>query len=234
MDVTPLRVAALVLNHHGIPICTIGELALNYYNVPRVCHDVEICISESTSSAAADVLCCTGLFEMHEMDPDFNNYTEYKRGVPRVRTTAWCQPQSLVIFQASVFGLDPVKDALLPPSFCGKHVYISKEMELLREDIANLHLPKLAPLLKGMARRFLDTRDDPAMMAVEQLVDGMDLDETWAVSQLGDSDPAVLDLILRQVKGKKWRIDYFSENEITCFVSSREEAGKLRLIPGYI
>lgn len=38
MDLTPIKVAAMILKHHGVEMCIVGELALNYYNVPRVCH----------------------------------------------------------------------------------------------------------------------------------------------------------------------------------------------------
>jgi hypothetical protein len=33
-----LKVALRILEHAGIPTCLVGELALNYYNVPRVLH----------------------------------------------------------------------------------------------------------------------------------------------------------------------------------------------------
>lgn len=38
MDLTPTRVISHLLRHHGIPMVVAGELVLNYYNVPRVCH----------------------------------------------------------------------------------------------------------------------------------------------------------------------------------------------------
>ncbi|KAG8425865.1 hypothetical protein J3459_008656 [Metarhizium acridum] len=232
MDLMPIKVAALILKHHGIAMCIVGELALNYYNVPRVCHDLEICVPKSSSSVAANLLCSTGLFNSCEMGGDFNNFTEYKRDIPRVRTTCWCPPQTIVIFNAAFFGFDSIEDVLVPPMSEG-NIHISKEIELNREDITNLHLPRLAPLLKGLATRFLDTKDDVAMIGVEQLVDGMDLDEAWVERQLGGSDAALLDLVMSQIRSKKSRIDYYADNKITCFISDQEEAEKIRLIPGF-
>ncbi|KID83977.1 ser/Thr protein phosphatase [Metarhizium guizhouense ARSEF 977] len=249
MDLTPIKVAAVILERHGISMCIVGELALNYYNVPRVCHvsrpvcstrscmaddnqDLEICVSKSSSWAAVNLLCSTGLFNHCELDGDFNNFTEYKRNIPRVRTTGWCPPQTMLIFTAAFFGFDSIENILISPMGEGD-IYFSKEMQLNREDITNLHLPRLAPLLKGLARRFLDTKDDVAMIAVEQLVDGMDIDEAWVERHLGGSDAALLDLVKSQIRSKKSRIDYYTDNKITCFVSDQEEAEKIRLIPGF-
>lgn len=38
MDWTVVKAAGLILKHHGVPACIVGELVLNYYNVPRVCN----------------------------------------------------------------------------------------------------------------------------------------------------------------------------------------------------
>ncbi|KAI0006257.1 ser/Thr protein phosphatase [Xylariaceae sp. FL0662B] len=234
MDLTPAKVAVSILRHHGVSLCIVGELALNYYNVPHVYHDIEICVPESSFLVAAGFLCSTGLFEASEQADDFNNYTEYKRGFPRVRTTRWtCPPQTIVIFPAAFFGLDPIERVLIPPSV-NREVYMSKEVsDLSREDISNLPLPRLAPLLCGLAKKFLDAHDDMAMIAVEQLVDGMNLDQAWAQKNLQGLDAAPMTLITNQIRGKKSRIDYFSENQITCFISDKEEAANVCLIPGF-
>lgn len=36
MEALQLKVALRILEHARIPTCLVGELALNYYNVPRV------------------------------------------------------------------------------------------------------------------------------------------------------------------------------------------------------
>lgn len=38
MNLTLTHAAILVLKYHDVPACIAGEMALNYYNVPRVCH----------------------------------------------------------------------------------------------------------------------------------------------------------------------------------------------------
>ncbi|CAJ2507504.1 Uu.00g086900.m01.CDS01 [Anthostomella pinea] len=195
--------------------------------------DLELCVPKSSSLVAAGLLCSTGLFEPFEADDDFNNYTEYKRGFPLVRTTSWTHPpQTIVIFPAALFGLDPIEDILIEqPS--DQKIHISKELsDMDSRDVAHLPLPRLASLIIGLARRFLDTGDDIAMIAVEQLVDGMNLDEEWSRKHLGGVANAVRLLVDSQIGGKASRIDYFSDNKITCFISDQEEAQSVRLITG--
>ncbi|KAG6011313.1 hypothetical protein E4U43_008400 [Claviceps pusilla] len=235
MDLEPLKVAAAILRHHGVSMCIVGEVALNYYNVPRVCHELEICVSKSSSLIAAGLLCSTGLFDPCELDGDFNNYTEYKRGIPRLRTTSWCLPQTILIFNCAFFGFESIEDVriLLPIEKGEQMLYTSKELRLSQDDMAILPFPRLAPLLKGVARRWLDTKDDIAMIAVEQLVDGMDLDEAWVQKHLEGCDAPILNVVRNRIKTKKSRIDYFMDHKITCFIFDEEEAQKVKSIPGY-
>lgn len=196
---------------------------------------VEICVPRSKVQVAADLLCSTGLFEPIEADDkDLNNYTEYQRSVTRLMTTFGISPEEAVlIFPADHFGLDPIEDVLMAP-LGNRRTHVSKEiLELGAESVSCLPFPRLAPFLAGQAQRFLETSDDMAMVAVEQLVDGMDLDERWVQKHLKGCTDLLTQLVLRRVQTKKGRIDYFSDNKITCFISSREEADAVRLIPGY-
>ena len=150
-----------------------------------------------------------------------------------MRTTHWATPQTVVIFPASYLGLDPIEQALARPG-SGSDSHISKELsDYSPEQVARLPFPRLAPFLRGMARRFLDTNDDVARIAVEQLVDGMDLSQTWVKRKLDQSEADVLSLVARLVRGKRGRLDTFSDNIVTCFVRDLDEANRLPLIPGY-
>ncbi|KAL6690552.1 ser/Thr protein phosphatase [Trichoderma pleuroticola] len=234
MDLTVAQVASRILSQYGIPMCIIGELVLNYYNVPRVCHDLEICVPTSDIDRATEILYKTGHFEPWEMKDSFNNYTEYRRGFPCIRTTGWINPpQMVVIFTASFYNLEPIEKILIPATI-GSRAYISKEMEDTSvRDVASLHLPRLAPFLKGLAKRFIDDEDDVAMIAVEQLVDGMNLTVAWVDANLGDCQTDVLDLIRSQIRGKESRKDHFSGNKITCFVKDEAEAIAIQQIAGF-
>jgi len=183
---------------------------------------------------ACHVLCSTGLFEQLEYADEYNNYTEYKRGFPRLQTTTWVYPrQSFIVFSAAFFGLEPIRNVLIH-SNTNQEIHISKEVtELTREDLINLPLPRLAPFLLGLAKKYLDTSDDMAMIAAEQLVDGTNLDELWIREHSRGAEKAVVDLITRLILSKKSRLDYFSENKVTCFIYDEKEAADVKLIPGF-
>ncbi|KJZ73119.1 hypothetical protein HIM_07503 [Hirsutella minnesotensis 3608] len=218
MDLTPIKIIDHILKHHGVAMCV----------------DLEICVSQPSSRTAAGLLCSTGLFEHLDTAAPFDNFTEYKRGIPRVRTTGWIMPsQTVAFFPASFYGLEPINEVILSP--LGEPAfYISKELaDADRKDIAAISFPRLAPFLKGLAQRFLSFQDDMAMIAVEQLVDGMNLDQAWLERHFNDREKALSDLILAQIKSKGGRIDYMSDNVITCYVVDQEEAENIRRIPGF-
>ncbi|KAI1326792.1 ser/Thr protein phosphatase [Xylariaceae sp. FL0255] len=208
MDATPIQIEVRVLEHHDIPSCVIGEMALNYYSVPRVYH-----LSDDVAK--------------------FNNYTEYKCGHPHMRTTRWAHPrQTLVIFPADLFHLQPINETIAQSRAANEpRIHISKELQLDPECIANIPWPRPPVFLSGLAKRWLDFADDTAMMAVEQLVDGMNLDETWAKTNLQDGPEFTL--IMAQIDDKSGRIDYFSGNKVTCLIKDEKEAANVKLIPGY-
>ncbi|KAM3431516.1 hypothetical protein MY4824_007114 [Beauveria thailandica] len=133
------------------------------------------------------------------------------------------KPPSIIIFTANVYGLEPLQQKALQSR--GIDGGFSKEIaDIPLEELAILPLPRLAPFLAGLATKFILTRDDKAMIAVEQLVDGMNLDESWVDSQLADCPQAVRDMIIGQINGKQSRIDYFSDNQVTCFIRDEAEA----------
>lgn len=151
-----------------------------------------------------------------------------------MRTTDWVNPpQAAVILPASLYGLDPIEKVLVPP-VSGPNIHMSKELaHLERRDMTSLPLPRLAPFLRGLAQRYLDSQDDMAMIAVEQLVDGLNLDEAWVQRNLAGSSPALFALVMKQVANKASRIDYVSDNKVTCFIGHQAEADAVRLIPGF-
>lgn len=69
-------------------------------------------------------------------------------------------------------------------------------------------------------------------MAAEQLVDGMDLDEAWLDVQSAAMTLEETCFATKLVREKKSRIDDFSENQIICYISDKEEALRVLQIPG--
>lgn len=142
-----------------------------------------------------------------------------------------------MIFTDKSYGLNPLLKHIVSreriPSNPG---YSDQIIDLVPADgINQLPMLRLPSLFNGLCQRFLDTQDDVSMIAAEQLVDGMDLDEGWCDRNLHllNASPEVLNLAVRLIEGKSSRVDDFSEGAVTCFVANREEVERLRRIPGY-
>jgi hypothetical protein len=101
------------------------------------------------------------------------------------------------------------------------------------EEVRFLPVPHLAPYLVGLCSRYLEFEDDIAMIAAEQLVDGMDIDQDWCTNHLKGANSNVCQLVARLVAGKESRLDDFNGNKITCFIADEAEAESVKLIPGY-
>ena len=101
------------------------------------------------------------------------------------------------------------------------------------DDVSNLPIPRLPSLFAGICQRYLESKDDVAMIAAEQLVDEMDLDSGWCTRNLGNTSVEMHQLVNGLLAGKKSRVDDFSGNTVACFMANAEEAARLRLIPGY-
>ncbi|KAM3511885.1 hypothetical protein MY11210_004503 [Beauveria gryllotalpidicola] len=137
-----------------------------------------------------------------------------------------------MIFAADSYGLEPLEKTTL--SLPDTDYFSSKEMDgFSLEELATVTLPPLAPFLAGLAAKYLSTGEDMIMIAVENLVDGMHLDESWVQDQQQDCEPAARELILQQVASKTSRMDCFSENKVTCFVCKKAEVAHIKSIAGF-
>ncbi|KAI9053090.1 hypothetical protein LZ554_003359 [Drepanopeziza brunnea f. sp. 'monogermtubi'] len=232
-----LKVALRILEHSSIPTCLVGMLALNYYNVPRVLHDIEICVPEAMVLEAAPLLCGTGLFLPDDI-VEFDLYNQYKQGLPRRRSSPWIYPSSnIVILPDKIYGLNPISENVVSHNKAHSepsYTYSSQLTDFISPtDIHRLPMPKMPVLLAGLCQRFLDSHDDVAMIAAEQLVDGMDLNEDWCERNLANVNAEVFEMTLRLVLGKTSRMDDFSQNTVTCYIAHEVDAERARGIPGY-
>lgn len=199
--------------------------------------DVEICVPDDAVGDVSTILSYTGLFKK-EGYKNLNAHNEYKSGCLRLVTTAWLhRPVSFVVFPASFYGLQPLDAHTFRPC---EHVKSDSEFskEILdtvhERDVRNWRFPRLAPYIASLAKRYLETGDDMAAMAVEHLVDGLDLSETWYDQQMDKETPMeVTGFVTRLIRGKKSRIAYYQEHKVTCMIADEEQASKLTRIPGY-
>jgi hypothetical protein len=194
-------------------------------------------VPEASVSKAASMLEGTGLFEP-EAIVEFDIYTEYKRDCPRFRSSSWISPScTLVLLPDKSYFLDPLFNNIVSggkPAPNSNPIYSSQILDVISpDDVSNLPIPRLPSFFTGLCRKYLESKDDVAMIAAEQLVDGMDLDSSWCTRNLGSTSVEMHQLVNGLIAGKNSRIDDFSGNTITCFIANAEEAARLRLIPGY-
>jgi hypothetical protein len=179
----------------------------------------------------------TGLFEPAAIE-EFDIYNEYKRSSPRFRSSPWISPPcTFVLLADKSYGLDPLVSNVVPRGNAAPNsnpTYSSQIMDLISlDEVGNLPIPRLPSLFTGLCWRYLESKDDVAMIAAEQLVDGMDLDSEWCTRNLRGISVEIRRLANGLIAGKKSRIDDFSENTVSCFITNAKESGRLRLIPGY-
>ncbi|SPQ23064.1 cbcf8a3d-95f8-4013-ab42-684153b2d7f2 [Thermothielavioides terrestris] len=69
----------------------------------------------------------------------------------------------------------------------------------------NLPMPRMAPLLRGLGHRYLETGDNLFMHWLEDLLNGMKLDEGWILRNL-DGPEAALNTRVRNAVREKYRL----------------------------
>ena len=163
----------------------------------------------------------------------FNVYTEYRRGLPRFRfrdDRAAC----VVLFADESLERESLIQNIIPQSLHQQDSEYSFELlDLIPEDrITSLPFPFLGTLLSSCCRKYMSSQDVIPAMAVDGLIDGMDLDESWCSRNLANLEPKDLDYLLSRIRGKTSRIDYFSPNTVTCIIVNDEERERLLRVPG--
>ena len=101
-----------------------------------------------------------------------------------------------------------------------------------KNRIPSLPVPFLGPLVSDYSRKYIASQDAIAAMAVDGLIDGMDLDELWCARNLIDLEPPGLEYVHSRVRGRVSRIDYFSPNTVTCIILDDKERQRLHRVPG--
>ncbi|KAK3935994.1 hypothetical protein QBC46DRAFT_270545 [Diplogelasinospora grovesii] len=216
----PIKAAVCILEHNGVPACITGDLAYLYYNLNNP-------------------------YPWSE-DEEWPGH-EHQRDFPRVRTTNWTNPpHEIVIFPASAYGLDfPDGSVVISLADFGTRPNISQYLaqrpldrfEFTRMIVPPpLPLPRLPPLIKGLAKTYLRTEDSAqsnegelCLGYIDNLIHSMNLDKAW-YNSIKDEDSAVVAVVSDLVRGKgewtKWP-------RITRSIEKKEEAEHVRLIPGY-
>ncbi len=99
------------------------------------------------------------------------------------------------------------------------------------EEIKYIPIPTLRSFVQYLCLLYFRKADDMYRIRLEQLVDGMNIDEAWCQKNL--SDEGHLQYVLNLVYSKVDRIDDFSGNLVTCYIADQEAAAAVTRIPGY-
>ncbi|KAI9667134.1 MAG: hypothetical protein M1831_001311 [Alyxoria varia] len=229
------------LTSKGIGSCFVGELALNYYNVPRVIHDLEICVPAAKLNEAVSAVVNVQIGHSHKYvkcdwaENEINTYVDYKVPFPRIRCINADPGFKLSIIPDEALHMNPLQDAIVKshPS----HAQYSPELVDFfpdSRDLKDVNLPRLAPFLNGFLRKFVASGFSDYNLAswAELLVDGCDLDEAWCKKRLTEAGEEEKAFAMGRVRSKSGRLDYLHPDGPTCFVHNAEEARMVRCIPG--
>ncbi|KAH4354081.1 hypothetical protein HBH98_014520 [Parastagonospora nodorum] len=143
-----------LLNGAGITCCLVGISALIYYGAGRVRNDWEVCVPTEKLGEASALLDSAGTYENYPPRP------------PDLWSLLHTFPRFKVVGKALCFTLIPSDDAhidCIPPNI----------------ERSQMGLPY--PILEIFAQSLLDTND---MVALTDLIDGMDLTEQWGLVHL--------------------------------------------------
>jgi hypothetical protein len=172
---------------------------------------MEICVPDTSVLIGRYLISQFRLFESLQIE-NFDNYDENKRGCPRLQWTSCITPPcTLSLLSDKSYGLEPLANNLVSHKDVSSGRYYSRQvLDILPSaKVADLPMPRFPPFLAGLRQRFLSAEDDIAMIAVEQLVDGMDLVNDWLERNLSTAPLEIRQLVSRLSLGKKSRIDVF-------------------------
>lgn len=203
---------------------------------------IEICVPEAQLSAAVECLVSAGLFRNEGWPEHLVNYfTAYKAAFPRLAHVE-TDKLPVIVYPDSFFHLSPLamrSNKLLDGIEDSEISRQIKDVSSNKRLVLSLSMVKLAPLLEGLCRLFIDSGklndgdcDCNHAMNAEQLVDGMDLDADWCLRNLQDKYNEAFTFALRLANGRDRRIDPFWPDQVTCYIADVAERDKLLKVPG--
>ncbi|KAK3297137.1 uncharacterized protein B0H64DRAFT_473287 [Chaetomium fimeti] len=155
------------LEHEGVPNCVTGAKALAYYGAGRVAQDWEIAVPDELLDQA-------NVFFTHK-----DEYEAVKPIMPQAKSLIHTYPLYKLKHAAFTFSLVPASEPCIDcdPAKCERS-----------------HSGIPYPKLEDLAQSLLDTQN---YAGLEDLVDGMDLDEEWGYENL-DLDREPIEYIKRK------------------------------------
>lgn len=135
---------------------------------------------------------------------DYDLFTEYKRGFPTFKASN--TSLRLIVFPDTHFGIAPLRQSIVPSDERASTACSKQILDLVPQcEVQDLPIPRLPNLFTGLCSRLFESGNLMARIAVEQLVDGMNLDDDWIESNLGGATIKVRNLAAQLVLEKGFR-----------------------------
>ncbi|KAH0834438.1 Ser/Thr protein phosphatase superfamily protein [Fonsecaea pedrosoi] len=206
------------LAREKIVFCVVEEVALNYYNVPRI---LNLDAATKLINAHNDVFVRTAWTDQH---------ADWKKPYPRFEAFIEEDYLTLVIFPDTHFHLQPLKHSIVDRSaYSSARPFFSNEFNFSTDisELSTIPIPRLSSLLQGLLRRFCETQDIYCAVCVEQLVDGMVLSEAWCNTHLDPGREEELKYVIGVIGTRPQRQNLFLESDYLC-----QDERELMKIPG--
>jgi hypothetical protein len=191
--------------------------------------ETEICIPSYQLSTAEMALKSSRLFE--RLPPCTPNlYTAYKKDSPRFLHIEGHQTP-ITLLGSQEIGFENLQ--VLGRAEHAEEAFYSGEIRdyLSVDDIKQIPIPALPSFVQYLCVLFFSSGDEMYRIRLEQLVDGMNIDEAWCTKNL--TDEGHMQYLLNLVNSKTDRIDDFSGHLVTCYIADQELAESITRIPGY-
>jgi len=204
-----------ILSTKAIEWCVTGEYMECYYGVPKVIYNIELCVPSSQLSGAVEAFTVRKDF-CTPFRPPWSKYPPHVWQYPRFKVNGI--KQFLILVPASVYSLEPlVPEKIVPLS--------SSPARLL----------SLPHFLRGILNRVNEgcVHNSFFQCLVEDLIDGVDIDEDWCRKYLEPEDAERLrPKVTPEGKQKRMGITGDYEGCFTSYIGTEADRQRARAVLG--
>ncbi|KAM5470717.1 hypothetical protein MauCBS54593_003758 [Microsporum audouinii] len=104
-----------------------------------------------------------------------------------------------LVLPDTLYHLDPLPNNIVQiQTYPSDQIRFSRQLDYSKDlnALSSIPIPRLATLLQGASQRYLESKVYAMAVCVEELVDGMNLDEAWCLDHLDTRKHRVMEFIL--------------------------------------
>lgn len=110
-----------------------------------------------------------------------------------------------LVLPDTLYHLDPLPNNIVQiQTYPSDQIRFSRQLDYSKDlnALSSIPIPRLATLLQGASQRYLESKVYAMAVCVEELVDGMNLDEAWCLDHLDTRKHRVMEFILDRMASK--------------------------------